>query len=499
MGRIKDKLKNLILPAGATPLPVAFCLVIFGTLLCTFMTFSMVFSYLPKMMKSFGVSEVNVGRDSGFIASAFFVARVLTCYPWGVAADRFGKKRVLLISMACLCTSTLVFGFSNSVYWAAAARFLQGASSGITVAAKGLLYGICDATNQPFAVNLLSTCFEIGIMIAPSFAGLLVFPADQWPQLIPQDSLLATFPSLLPNLVITVLLLVCVVGIVLIIPSDRPVAKSEPEVCSNSGTQYGATCSKFKLGSKGSVVTRLSSKSKTSNTFFQTLKNRDCLISCLLYTAHGMVIVGFEDIYPVYAATIKIFNGLEFSPKQIGILYSIVAPILLPLQIVLIPKIAKHLSAKQMVVLSSLLLVFAMPLIPCPERIRNINMSWTTILILMILIRFWFTAKFTGISIFINNSVHHAQLSSANGLGMAMSACGRAAAPLLFGNMYSWSMTNIKHFYLNSLGFPFNQYLTFYFIGLICLLMAIGTAYFPERLNRPRENGESDMDRQEEV
>ena len=460
----------------------------------------MVFSYLPKMVKSFGISEVDVGKNSGIIGAAFFVGRVLTCYPWGIAADKYGKKKVLLISIACLCVSTLAFGFSQSVYWAVATRFMQGASSGIPVAGKGLMYGICDATNQPFAATLFSACFEIGVMIAPSFAGLLVFPAEQWPQLVAPDSLVSTFPSLLPNLVIVALLLVCAVGIKFIIPGDKSAQKSTAEICSNSDSKYGATCSKFKLTASGTHLNRkLSTEAKYDNLYLQILRNRDCLISCLLYTLQGIVLVGFEDIFPVWAATIQIFNGLEFSPRQIGILYSIVVPILIPMTILLIPKISKKLTAKQVVILSSLSCVIVIPLLICTERLRNKYLSWPALVILTISIRFWFTANFAGFSVLINNSVTPDQLSSAHGLSMAISAFGRATAPLLFGNLYTWSMTNIEHFYSNALGFPFNQYLAFYSIGFICLLTAILTAYFPDRLNEPRKDGTTDENRSEEV
>ena len=244
--------------------------------------------------------------------------------------------------------------------------------------------------------------------------------------------------------------------------------------------QYGSTCSESDFENNF--------KSKFFSVCPQTLKNRDCLVSCLLYAVHGLLIVGFEDIFPVWAATYDSLNGLDFLPSHIGLLYFIVVPILIPLQIVMIPKVANHLSAKTIVISTSFLCIIGIPLVPCTERLKNKYLLWLVLILLMIFIRFLFTAQCTSICIFINNSVDEDQLSSANGLGMAMSAVGRASAPLIFGSIYSWSMTNVKHLNPDGLGFPFNQYVTFYLLCCICLMIAIPAAFFPDRLNKPRNS-----------
>ena len=74
----------------------------------------------------------------------------------------------------------------------------------------------------------------------------------------------------------------------------------------------------------------------------------------------------------------------------------------------------------------------------------------------------------------------------------------RALAPLVFGGVYSWSMTNVKNVYPDGLGFPFNQYLTFFFISFMSILSAIAASFFPDRLNYTKQKQlEMEMEQEE--
>ena len=63
----------------------------------------------------------------------------------------------------------------------------------------------------------------------------------------------------------------------------------------------------------------------------------------------------------------------------------------------------------------------------------------------------------------------------------------RTIAPLIFGPIFSWSLKNVKSVYPNSLGFPFDQYLTFFCIGLMAVLTAVVACAFPKRLDYPKQ------------
>lgn len=86
--------------------------------------------YLPEMIESFGVPQDDVARWAGFTSAAFSVAQCFTAMFWVRASERFGRKPVIMISLACTMSTTLLLGFSQNLAWAVIARALGGAANG---------------------------------------------------------------------------------------------------------------------------------------------------------------------------------------------------------------------------------------------------------------------------------------------------------------------------------------------------------------------------------
>ena len=61
-------------------------------------------------------------------------------------------------------------------------------------------------------------------------AGFLVFPADQYPDVFPADSLFARFGVLLPNLIVAVCLTIMMVLALFFLPSHRPLKQVGQDV-----------------------------------------------------------------------------------------------------------------------------------------------------------------------------------------------------------------------------------------------------------------------------
>merc|ERR1719494_366866 len=188
------------------------------------------------MTKSFGIAEEEVAKNAGIIASSLFVGRIFASYLWGLAADLFGKKQIIIISITGLSLTTTGFGFSLNVYFASAFRFLQGVvCSGVIVAAKAIIFDACDETNQAFAMTIVVTAWSLGMMIGPRLSGFFVFPAERWPKIIPSDSILGKFPVLLPNIMLSVIQLLTAIAIHFVVPKGKKaVAPSEEDVLNES-------------------------------------------------------------------------------------------------------------------------------------------------------------------------------------------------------------------------------------------------------------------------
>lgn len=85
-------IERWLYPEGVSRIPAVMMLLVFVNTFFYSMISTMPFAFLPKMVKSFGISELEVGRYSGMLASSVFVGRIISSMPWGYITDNKGKK-----------------------------------------------------------------------------------------------------------------------------------------------------------------------------------------------------------------------------------------------------------------------------------------------------------------------------------------------------------------------------------------------------------------------
>lgn len=516
---LKRFLLNLFYGDTVTPLPHVVMAVLFVVMLCNAMTMTMVFSFLPKFVKSFGTSEVNTGYYAGLIASSLFVGRTIFSLLWGYLADVKGKKTTLLMSATGLMLSTLAFAFSTGFYWALITRFIQGSFMGLVAVSKSILVDLCDDTNVAIGMSLLISSFSAGLIIGPSVAGFLVFPAEQYPNVFKKDSLFGRFGISPPNLVIVFGMAISLVFIVIYIPTDKRKATGEkahlissPEHNKEYVTpvHHGDDYCNYSID-KTSQNTKAKMYNKHSYTFlliepiddaiptsgccqnffsikgfkktkmWELFRIKKCVISSILYGTYSIAAVGFDEMFPLYAATSKLYNGFGFTTRQIGVALLAMAIFIPIFQVVVISKLTRRFGPRKVFIGSTLAMAFSIPLVPSLVPISNNIVFWFLLVVILLFTRVAVSGAFLAVNILLNNSVTSELLGSANGLGMTLSSAGRTIAPSLFGSMYSWSLENTKDVEGNdeALGFPFNQYFPFFMLSLVSIL----NAFFASQLS----------------
>ena len=85
------------------------------------------------------LDEENAGSYAGLLASAFMIGRATTSYGWGKVADRYGRRFVILTSLALSSILSLLFGLSTSFGLALLWRFVLGLSNGMVSTAKTIV------------------------------------------------------------------------------------------------------------------------------------------------------------------------------------------------------------------------------------------------------------------------------------------------------------------------------------------------------------------------
>ncbi|KAK8866059.1 hypothetical protein IAR55_001210 [Kwoniella newhampshirensis] len=193
------------------------------------LTFGILFPFVQQMIVDTGeVSVEDVGYSVGLIEISFSITQSLSLLYWARAADKFGRKPVLIASLFGALTSTAMFGFSKHVWQMYACRFLAGVFGGNAMVIRTLFTENCDSTNQATAFAYFAFAANMGALIGPTLGGFFSEPAKQWPSLFGHLQLFVDYPYCLPCLVCAVYILASMILCAIWLKETRPDACDNP-------------------------------------------------------------------------------------------------------------------------------------------------------------------------------------------------------------------------------------------------------------------------------
>ncbi|GLJ36528.1 hypothetical protein SUGI_0733980 [Cryptomeria japonica] len=94
---------------------------------------SSLFPFLYFMVRDFNIASryEDIAMYAGILGSSFMVGRFLFSVVWGVAADRYGRKPVIIIGAISIIVLNTLFGLSVNYWMAISTRFLLGSFNGL--------------------------------------------------------------------------------------------------------------------------------------------------------------------------------------------------------------------------------------------------------------------------------------------------------------------------------------------------------------------------------
>ena len=126
---------------------------------------------LPTLSKALDASE----SDLQWFSSIYLLVLAASMLPVGLLGDRYGHKKVLLVSLGMFGLGSAVSGYSTSVSEFMAARVLMGvAGAGIVVMAISSLTVLFSKEERPKAVGVWSAANFLSLPIGPIFGGWLL-------------------------------------------------------------------------------------------------------------------------------------------------------------------------------------------------------------------------------------------------------------------------------------------------------------------------------------
>ena len=134
------------------------------------------------------------------MVGSYSLCEVLFSPMWGMLAERFGRRPILLWGLAGSAVAPLLLGLADSYTAALAARLMDGFFCGNVCVARTYLGELVDAENEARAFGLLGVVFSLGLFVGPILGGTLAHPASWAPGWF-DSTIFESHPFFLSNLI----------------------------------------------------------------------------------------------------------------------------------------------------------------------------------------------------------------------------------------------------------------------------------------------------------
>jgi len=138
------------------------------------MGFSFVNPFMPLYIQELGnFTNQQAAFWAGIATSAGGIAMFFISPIWGIVADRWGRKPMVLRAMFGAGVVLALVGLAPNVYYVITLRFIQGLLSGTVAAASALVAASTPRNKMPFAMGLLMVAIFAGSSFGPLAGGFI--------------------------------------------------------------------------------------------------------------------------------------------------------------------------------------------------------------------------------------------------------------------------------------------------------------------------------------
>ena len=129
--------------------------------------FSLILPLLPYYAKTFNASDAQVG----LLVASYAAAQLIGAPLLGRLSDRYGRRPLLLASIAGTFASFLLLAFAHSLEMLFIARIVDGLTAGNISIAQAYISDVTDAKNRARGLGMIGAAFGLGFIIGPAVGG----------------------------------------------------------------------------------------------------------------------------------------------------------------------------------------------------------------------------------------------------------------------------------------------------------------------------------------
>src|SRR3954471_18113489 len=144
-------------------------LIIFLTIFVNLIGFGIIIPLLPFYAESFGASPLVIG----LLFAVFSLCQLIAAPALGDLSDRFGRRPVLVFSLAGTVVSFVMLALAHSVVMLFLARIVDGLSGGNISTARAYVADITPPKDRARAYGLIGAAFGLGFIFGPALSGVL--------------------------------------------------------------------------------------------------------------------------------------------------------------------------------------------------------------------------------------------------------------------------------------------------------------------------------------
>jgi DHA1 family tetracycline resistance protein-like MFS transporter len=170
--------------------------------------FGILIPLVPYMADRFGVAPQFITPVLG----SYSLCQLLAAPHWGRLSDRYGRRPILMSSLAGACLSYVVLGLASNVWWLLASRMLAGLMAGNIAAAFAYASDVSRPEKRAVTMGLIGAAIGVGFTLGQPIGGLLAG----------KDPASANFVA--PAAVSTALSLLAIVLVRFVLPESHNVA-----------------------------------------------------------------------------------------------------------------------------------------------------------------------------------------------------------------------------------------------------------------------------------
>lgn len=144
-------------------------LVLFSSVFIDLIGFGIIIPLLPFYAQHFGATPQVVT----FLVATFSLMQFICTPFWGNLSDRFGRRPIILASIAGSGLSYLFFAFANSLWMLFLARALSGAMGSTLAVAQAYMADITTIENRTKGMGIIGAAIGGSLTLGPAIGGLL--------------------------------------------------------------------------------------------------------------------------------------------------------------------------------------------------------------------------------------------------------------------------------------------------------------------------------------